>query len=208
MDGMGEFRKPLSRAGLLLSLLFLTSACSRSIRVPEEGASQDSQAPFEGASGTPSSPQVVQHTLPADAGMDLPFEDAHRLPVGTLLTVRLSNPVTAGVKTNDRSFQAVIDQPVMIDGNTVLPPGSIVNGRVESARTSEMKPDRGYVRLVLASVNFGGVEIPLQTASLFARQGPDAEISLSTVRLEQGRRLTFRLTEPVSLSPQRTQARQ
>lgn len=205
MDGMGELRKPLGRTGLLLSLLFLTSACSRSIRVPEEGASPEGQAPFQATGGTPSSPQAVQHTVPPD--IDLPFEDTHHLPVGTLLTVCLSDPVAAGVKTNDRSFEAVIDQSVIIDGNTVLPRGSSVSGKVESARTSEMKPDRGYLRLVLVSVHFDGVDIPLRTASLFARQGPDVHISLSTVRLEKGRRLTFRLIEPVSLNPQRTQAR-
>jgi len=204
MYGMGDFCKPLGRTGLLLSLLFLTSACSRSIRVPEEGASQENQTPFQASDATPSSPQAVQHTVPPDN--DLPFDDAHSLPVGTLLTVRLSDPLTAGVNTNDRSFEAVTDQPVIIDGSTVLPRGSIVSGRVESARTSEMEPDRGYVRLVLASVHFGGVDIPLQTASLFARQGAHVDVSASTVRLEKGRRLTFRLTEPVSLNPQRTQA--
>ena len=62
------------------------------------------------------------------------------------------------------------------------------------------------VRLALESVHMGGVDVPVQTASLFARQGPAADISPSTVRLEKGRRLTFRLTEPVLLAPQRTQA--
>lgn len=80
-----------------------------------------------------------------------------------------------------------------------------VTGRVESARTSELKPDRGYLRLSLAFLHVGAVDVPLQTASLFARQDSGAA-SLSTVRLEKGRRLTFRLTEPVSLHPQRTQA--
>jgi len=205
MDAMGEFRTPLGRIGLLLSVLSLTSACSRSIRLPEEGASQESHAPFQAMGATPSSPQAEQHTLPPD--IDLPFEDARALPVGTLITVRLSDPITAAVEKDGRSFEAVIDQPVIIDGKMVLVRGSSVRGRVESARTSELKPDRGYVRLVLASVHLDGVDILLQTASLFARQDPGADPSLSTVHLEKGRRLTFRLTEPVSLNPQRTQAR-
>ncbi len=204
MEGMGEFRKPLGRTGLLLAVLFLTSACSRSIRVPDEGASQESQAPFQADGVTSGGAQPVHEVPRHEDGP--PFENARSLPIGTLLTVRLSDPLTAGGKGNDLAFEAVVDQSVLIDENTVLPQGTSVSGRVESARTSEMKPERGYVRLVLASVHLGGIEIPVQTASLFARQGPAARASLSTVRLEKGRRLTFRLTEPVSLNPQRTKA--
>jgi hypothetical protein len=77
---------------------------------------------------------------------------------------------------------------------------------VEAARISALKPERGYLRLALQSVHLGGVDVPVQTASLFARQGPSADPQASTVRLEDGRRLTFRLMEPIALSPHPTRA--
>lgn len=202
MDGMGQFRKPLGLTGLLLSGFLLTS-CSRSVRVPEGGANQDSQAPFQTTAATQGGPSVQREFHPQEDG--LPFQDAHTVPAGTLLTVRLSDPLIAGAEESTNTFVAVIDQPVVIDGKTVLPRGINVVGKVESARTSEMKPERSYVRLTLQSVRVGGLDLPLQTASLFARQGPRTDVSHSIVRLDKGRRLTFRLTEPIS-NPQRTQA--
>jgi hypothetical protein len=201
MDGMHEFRKPLGLTGLLLSVLLLTSACSRSIRVPEEAATQENQAPFQATGATQGSPSAMPYGAHAQKDGP-PFDNSHSLPVGTLLTVRLSVSLTARATGGAEIFEAVVDQPVVIDGSMVLPPGVVVTGRVESARISELKPERGYVRLALASVHVGGIDVPLQTASLFARQGSTASASLSTVRLEKGRRLTFRLTEPISLDPQ------
>lgn len=201
---MGESRKPLGLTGLLVSALLLTSACSRSIRVPEEAATQEDQAPFRTTEATQGSPSAMQRTA-RSAEDGLPFEDTHSLPVGTLLTVRLSDALTARAAGKVSIFEAVLDQPVIIEGSAVLPQGAVVTGRVESARTSEMKPERGYVRLALVSLHVGGIDVPLQTASLFARR-VSGDASPSTVHLEKGRRLTFRLTEPISLIPQPTKA--
>jgi hypothetical protein len=205
MDGMGEFRKTRGLTGLALSVLVLTCACSRTIRVPDEGTSQESQTPFQAVGASPGDSQVVGHDVHPQPG-DLPFHNAQSVPAGTLLTVRLKDPLIAGNAKDNDSFQAMVDEAVVIEGNTMLPRGASVIGKVESARISKMKPERGSVRLALESVHMGGVDVPVQTASLFARQGPAADISPSTVRLEKGRRLTFRLTEPVLLAPQRTQA--
>lgn len=205
MDGMDESRKPLSLTGLLLLVFLLTSACSRSIRVPEETATQENQAPFQTTGATQGSPSSMTHGARAPEN-GLPFDNSHTLPAGTLLTVRLSDSLTAQATGKAEIFEAVVDQAVVIDGSMILPRGAVVAGRVESARVSELKPERGYVRLALASLHVGGIDVPLQTASLFARQGSGAGASLSTVRLEKGRRLTFRLTEPISLDPQAIKA--
>ena len=204
MAVMGELRKPCGRIVFALSVLALTSGCSRSLRVPDEGSNQANQAPFRAtgaASGSlPSDPQDAR---PAESG--LPFQDSQSIPAGTLLTVRLKGALTSAASGNDL-FEATVDQPVVIDGNTILPRGTSVVGKVESARISVMKPERGYLRLALQSVRLGGVDVPVQTASLFARQRPSADLRAETVRLEEGRRLTFRLMEPISLTSHPTRA--
>jgi len=58
------------------------------------------------------------------------------------------------------------------------------------------------VRLALDSIHLGGVDVPVQTASLFTRQNPESD---DLIRLEDGRRLTFRLTGSVYLGTQRAQ---
>jgi hypothetical protein len=138
----------------------------------------------------------------------LPFQDSRNLPAGTLLTVRLKDPISAENPDARGTFDAVVDDPVVIEGHTLIPRGATVAGRVESARASKMKRNRGYVRLALDSVQLSGVELPIQTSSLFVRgnsadaQAPQTQSSSAAINLEKGRRLTFRLTEPVYLASQ------
>jgi hypothetical protein len=115
-----------------------------------------------------------------------------------LVTVRLKVPLVAGSESRE-SFEAVLDVPVVVDGNTLIPRDAIVSGRIETAHPSRVRPDRGYVRLTLDSVQVEGLEVPIQTASLFARPLPTVDTDSDTVRLEKGRRMTFRLKDPVFL---------
>jgi hypothetical protein len=205
MAVMGEFRKPCGRILFALSVLALTTGCSRSLRVPDEGSNQTDQAPFRtsgAANGAP--PADRQDAHPAENG--LPFQDGQSIPAGTLLTVRLKSALTSATSGGNDLFEATVDQPVVIDGTTIVPTGTGVVGRVESARISVMKPERGYLRLALQSVHLGGIDVPVQTASLFARQGSSADLQASMVHLEEGRRLTFRLMEPISLTSHPTRA--
>jgi hypothetical protein len=89
----------------------------------------------------------------------------------------------------------------VVEGNTLIPRDAVVSGRVESARTSKIRPDRGYVRLSLDSVQVDGLAVPVETASLFARHLPASDADSATIRLEKGRRLTFRLKEPIFFHP-------
>ena len=137
----------------------------------------------------------------------LPFHESQNLPAGTLLTVRLKAPIAAENPGVNGTFEAVVDEAVVIEGNKLVPRGATVAGRVESARVSNVKRDHGYVRLALDSIKMGDVRLPIQTSSLFVRgnasdrqvaRGEMAsnESSAVVIRLEKGRRLTFRLAEP------------
>jgi len=205
MAVMGEFRKPCMRIVFALSVLVLAAGCSRSLRVPDGGSNQAGQAPFRTtATADGALPTARQGADPEEAG--LPFQDGQSIPAGTLLTVRLQGALTSAAAGGNDLFQALVDQPVVIDGNTIVPRGTAVVGKVESVRISALKPERGYVRLALQSVHLAGVDFPVQTASLFARQVPSADSQPSTVRLEDGRRLTFRVMEPIALHPHPTRA--
>ncbi len=186
-------------------------------------------SPPAGLQGSNSSTPADQHSVPfhdenaRTAGLSdssstqesdsksetpLPFHDPQNLPAGTLLTVRLKNPIFAENLNANRTFEAIVDQPVVIDGNQMVSPGAIVSGRVESARASHLKRNRGYLRLTLESIHLAGTNVAIQTSSLFVggNAGPvpepptqeqPANASATVIRLEKGRRLVFRLTEPV-----------
>jgi hypothetical protein len=203
---------PKCRAGWLILFAMLAVSCSRpSAPSPEDSTQADAgQAPFQSAvnaSGT-SAPQVS----PAGQGNGpkaepaLPFRDAQDLPAGTLLTVRLKHAISSNYPGESLTFGAVVDEPVRVEGATLLPRGASVAVRVESARTSQVESDRGYIRLTLDAIDFDGRQLPVQTSSLFVHgnapqmTSSDGKNSSQVIHLESGRRLTFRLTEPVSIA--------
>jgi hypothetical protein len=192
--------------GAILLALFGTVGCAPPDGLPSaDGTAQTEQhkVPFHDADGKKSSP----NSAPAQGNglkpeMELPFQDPQSLPAGTLLTVRTKNRISAENPDANETFEAMVDQPVIIEGNQLVPLGARVSGRVESARASNLKRNRGYVRLTLESIQLAGSDVPVQTSSLFVRgrAGPTQASESPVVRLERGRRLVFRLTEPVDVA--------
>ncbi len=204
---------PLSLALLPLGLLLVGCSDSSETRGDNRTAAADQhQVPFHdgdaSANSAATNSAASQENSPQ---IGLPFQDSQNLPVGTLLTVRLKDPVSADESGSGSTFEAVVDKPVVVDGNMLVPRGASVAGRVESARASAVERSRGYVRLTLDEIAIAGHDLPIQTSSLFARANADGQQSLagthltsvSTIHLEKGRQLTFRLTEPVYVASQR-----
>lgn len=196
MSLLGKYFGPI---GLLLVLL--ATGCSHPTAVPAVSTTQPNQAPFHPDSAGNPGESGMPPTRTGEG--ELPFQDGQSLPAGTMLTVRLKGAITAGTPLTGNSFEAIIDEPVVVQGITLIPRGAPAAGRIESTRISQLEPNRGYVRLALQSIHVGDLDVPLQTASLFARQTANHD---DLVLLEKGRRLTFRLTEPVLLNSQRVQA--
>lgn len=204
---MSRFGRPRGLAiALLLLPICLEAACSRPVVSTADGTApaDQHQVPFRGGDGGTQgnpAPQTAQNKG-AKAEPDLPFRDLPSLPAGTLLIVRLKNSVSADNSGGSGTFEAVVDEPVSIDGNTLVPRGANVAGRVESARSSGLKRN-GYVRLALDSIDIGGKDLPLQTSSVLARGNAHvSDASLALITLEKGRRLTFQLAEPVYVALQ------
>ena len=198
------------RAGLLacaFTTLLAAFACSRPDVIPGDPNSTQTESPA--SSLQPASDQSAPELSPtgvhwprlrrAATGNDFQ-ENLQELPAGTLLTVRLKTSVYASTSPSEGSFEAVVELPVVVDGSTIIPKGASVAGRVESAQTSRIKPNRGYVRLALQSVDLGDRRVSVQTASLFAREAPLADQPISVIHLEKGRRLTFRLAQTAETS--------
>jgi hypothetical protein len=133
------------------------------------------------------------------------------LPSGTLLTVDLSGSLsTAKVHAGD-SFAATVAAPLVVDGETLVPTGAPVTGRVESAQggRSSSVPGSGYFELILNTITVDGKTLALQTSSLFTRGNVlhsrtvpstgSTQSRLDGLRVQKGRALTFRLTAPVTL---------
>jgi len=193
----------LQRSARFSGVILLAFGCSRPFETPAAGAENESRTPFKNSQPPANPPGETPGLTPVAAVSDrpqgLPFQPSEELPAGTLLTVSLKTPITVRVPIMVDSFEAVVERPVLIRGNTLIPRGSSVSGHVESVFLSEMEPRRGYVGLALDSIRIGDGTVPVQTSNLFARQTSTKNSTASTIRLERGRRLTFRLNEPISL---------
>jgi hypothetical protein len=204
---------------MLLALL-CAAGCARpaGLQTDEGAAHADQhQVPFHDDEVTPvARPDAIPAVLD-DPEPGLPFHDPQNLPAGTLLTVRLRHPISAENPAANTTFEALVDEAVVIEGNKLVPRGATVAGRVESARASDLRRNSGYVRLALDSLHLAGGDLPIRTSSLFVRgntgdnqlppgETPPRAPASAVIRIEKGRRLTFRLTEPAYVAAsQRTQ---
>lgn len=154
------------------------------------------------------------------SGSGIPFPAAlhpRSLPAGTLITVWLDSSLSiAKVRPGD-TFTATVAGPLAVDGNRLIERGTPVSGRIEAAQPSVerpgLSPDPGYVRLALKTITIEGKTLDLETSSLFAKgtfqsgrlsgassRRSGAEVRSGDLRIYKGRRLTFRLTAPLSFA--------
>ena len=200
----------------VLLALALTIACARSEPLHRTGATSSTarqELPFHQGTAEDGT-HAADSTEPRLASV-LPFksrEQTRVLPSGTLLTVQMARSLSAAKVRSGDTFTAVVAAPLTIDGATLIDRGTAVTGRVEAAQSEADHPDAvpgsGYVRLTLSTMTVEGRQVALQTSSLFARGGfLPANVSSKGVpsarpgvRVQKGRRLTFRLTAPVTLN--------
>ena len=203
MKLMHSLQQSVRLSGPVVLALVATVGCSRPFETPAEGAVNESRAPFKGSQAQPDRsgemPGLTPVAAVSDRSQSLPFQPSEELPSGTLLTVKLQTSIAVRVPIMVDSFEAVIDRPVVIQGNTLIPEGSHVTGHVESVFISDVEPRRGNVGLVLDSIRVGEGTVSVQTSNLFARQSSTKNSTTPTIHLDRGRRLTFRLTEPISI---------
>jgi hypothetical protein len=98
-----------------------------------------------------------------------PEVPAITIPAGTPIGIRLQNSISSASANSGDHFDAVIDEPVVIDGQVVIPKGANATGRVVAAKSSGRLHDPGYLRLALDSVTVNGKDMQVQTSSIFAK---------------------------------------
>ncbi|HKM47195.1 MAG TPA: hypothetical protein VJX69_06385 [Terriglobales bacterium] len=139
------------------------------------------------------------------------------LPEGTPIPVRLERALSSASWHAGDTFKATVDEPVVIDGQTLLARGTPATGRVLEAKPSATSLGRssepGYLRIVLVSLNVGGRPVMIETSSIFAKGGSRDERNSPTgsgagqkdkdkdkdIVLGIDRRLNFRLAQTVDL---------
>jgi len=175
-----------------------------------------------GISGCSRQAGVLSLTQPAEASRGLPFNETSKesgisptqafapstVPAGTQIIVRLTYPVSSDQARIGDSFEAVLDQPILVNGLKVMRQGAPVQGRVASAKPSDPPNHAGYLRLTLSSINDQRMMLAVHTSSIFAKGSSRANQSVTldeprsrndgNAEFSTVQRLTFRLLAPVS----------
>jgi hypothetical protein len=206
--------KHRSSLAALLVLFCLALSLSQGCAGPDPlrqtggGSPVGQTLPFHPDTVHASSSDVAPTALPSDpkSASELPFDAGSHtcvLPSGTLLTVQLSRSLSAARVRSGDAFSALVADPITMNGETLVDRGTEVIGRIESTESGTGRvPALGYFRLRLDAITVGGNRVALQTSSLFARgtaRPSTVSAGSSSVRVQKGRRLTFRLIAPVTL---------
>jgi len=146
------------RTTVILTLTWLTG-CSRQLAVPgSAGNAVSRELPFDRVSDNSGISPTAGFTSDA-------------VPAGTEITIRLQLGLSSADSRVGDSFQAVVDEPVVVAGKTVVPRGTPAAGSVLAVKASGGPHDRGYLRVTLASIEVDGRPVALQTSSIFAKGG-------------------------------------
>lgn len=158
------FPNRISRISLA-ALLACGLGCSKQMSAPAASSLQGGDAPQ--TAQTPKTPPFADKSKPSStesAALLVPEQVV--IPSGTAVTVRLQNTVSSATSRPGDQFEATLDQPIVVDGQTVAPEGAHVIGRVVAARHSGRLMHPGYLRIALSSMTVNGKDVPLQSSSV------------------------------------------
>jgi hypothetical protein len=148
---------------LIIVAVLLASGCSRQLSGESEPAGQ-----------------------PVESAQQVPFQQGENpatltVPAGTPITVRTQSAISSETAQPGDSFDAVLDQALVIKGQTVAPRGAGVRGRVVAARQSGRMHNSGYLRITLAALDLSGKQVPVETSSIFASGGSHKKRNLALI---------------------------
>jgi hypothetical protein len=156
---------------LIVAITIFATGCSS---VPEH-VSVAGAAP-----GDASSPPFSKATR-EDSFLHKLVPEEVTVPAGTAVSIRLQNAISSASNRPGDEFTAVLDEPIVVDGNTVAPRGAAVQGRVVAARSSGRLHNSGYLRLALVSVDVNGKAVPVHSSSVFAMGGSHKNRNLALI---------------------------
>jgi hypothetical protein len=119
-------------------------------------------APAPGAAGPPPPNGYAGQPAPGQPGAPAPAYNL-TVPAGTELAVRVNERIDVKHAVPGEHFSGEIVEPVMRDGNLLIPRGTPVRGRIDAAHRRGHFKGRSILELRLVSMTLNGNEYALDT---------------------------------------------
>jgi len=103
------------------------------------------------------------------------------IPAGTSITVRLQDSLSSRYSVPGQRFEAVLDAPIVVDDQVVVPTGSRVTGHVTSAQRSGRLRHPGELGVTLDSVTVGDRHLTLATSNIVVYGGSHKKRNLAWI---------------------------
>jgi len=154
---------PLLAALLVLGLVAFSISRSYPVSSAEAAAppSRDAQIPFRHSA----SDSDTETKLPTVTPPEL------TIPAGTALEIRMQTALSSASASLGEHFDALLEEPLVINDQFVAPRGAEVTGWVVAVRRSGRLHNPGYLRITLISLNLHGQAMPVHTSSVFVQAG-------------------------------------
>lgn len=156
-------RRTIQALGIAFALSLMT-ACQSANNQP-----QTSEATQEGAPTASQTAQTggLRHRRAAQSGgttQSAPTPKTISVPAGTAIHIRLSTELNTGRTASGSHFDGTLAEPLVVNGVTVAPRGSLVGGEVTSVVSSGRLKRPAEMSLVLTSITpEGGQSVPIST---------------------------------------------
>ena len=131
-----------------------------------KSSSPNSTSTDNSAASSTQTAQNNQPNAPAAAADNTPQAQPIVVPAGTSLTIRLGQAVGSKVSQAGQSFSGTLAQSVQVKGQTVIPKGSAITGRVVDAQPLGRFKGGARLELKLTAVDINGNTQTVQTASI------------------------------------------
>jgi hypothetical protein len=128
---------------------------------PPQPSTDRSQTPPSKTARAAAPPREVAKTPPP-----LPKPKPVVIPAGTVITVRIQQPVGSKTSHEGDRFDASIAQPITIGGKTVVPTGSSASGQVTEAHPAGKFKGGATLGLTLTSLHVAGSNYAIQSAAV------------------------------------------
>jgi hypothetical protein len=155
---------------LTIVLLFTLVACNSNKSAENSANSaQNSASNASGGNASSGGNATTSSNSPAPAPAATPAPPPPPPPVvvaaGTNVTVRLVDSLSSKTSSPGDSFSATLQDPVVVDGNTVIPAGARAKGTVVDAKPLGRFKGGASLEVRLTSITINGNPTSIQTAA-------------------------------------------